>query len=1024
MLTLLKRLKVVLFFFCCFNVSAQDFHLDSSSIYISQYSIQNFTSQNGLPQNEIVDLFLGSNNLLWISTRSAIIRYEGRELEIMDIDFGNKTKFISWPFFYRLNEDSIVSFINENRAVRISSKQVDLEPIADSLNLHIGWRGSFRSFEKEEFFAYRFRPIDSAKYYFANELETRFYDGNTKLKLNSVNASEILYFNLFEIDGRFFNITSSGHVLEINNNQVDTLFQSDFLKKSPNQPFQLISHYGEKDVFLYRKDELYRVSLEDNQLHLGLILKGLPSFSIQAIEYSEELGQIFIGTRKNGLIKISKSSINQIEISLPCKTSIDNYAIAQIGKDSIINSSGVLFNNGLANCDLLFKEPLNSKSLFYDAETELLYSSGQGGITVADKKGQRIKKISVDSISMGSKNIIKYKGEIYFTLANHGLCKVVEDEVKVLVKIPEMINMHCHHLRAFSDSVFYMAGIFGVLKVNPQSGEYEKMDFPSNSGAVYIDIFDSVIWIGTYGEGIYFYKTGHWYHFAPKKLASLNYAHNIIRQGERVYIPTNNGFFGFRINDVYEYCYGNINKIQAYVFDNDDGLRFNEFNGRCQNLSLEIETGEVVFPTLKGLVYFDVKSFTPPPIENKIFLEEVIIQGEGTQDSAHLSLASNYQSFELKLLHPYYGKPLNAETFYRIPEISSSWSKFDPSQSIRVDRLPFGNYSIDILIPGSDDGLFKPIQVLTFKVDKPYYFKVYFLLSISISIILLVVSGFLLYRQWSKRKRRELEVLIQKRTEQLRSSNKEIEKALRIREKIITVFSHDIRGPLSYFKKIVKEVQYKAQINNYKNLEKELYFLMLSAESSFTTADNVVNWIHGQISIQHGQIERVNLEEVVLGLLLNKREEFSRSKINGSFDIHPDCFVFIEIGGMEIILNNIIQNSLKYSRTLLQINGRISENSLVILEIFDDGGGIDNQKKLDLLNLGNPVKSNHGRNGQIGSGLGLFMIREIVMRNKGTVHYSNFEKGLMVQITFPLAKEDGEEPLNWDKSRNYFSDKD
>ena len=95
-------------------------------------------------------------------------------------------------------------------------------------------------------------------------------------------------------------------------------------------------------------------------------------------------------------------------------------------------------------------------------------------------------------------------------------------------------------------------------------------------------------------------------------------------------------------------------------------------------------------------------------------------------------------------------------------------------------------------------------------------------------LLLLVFLVIYLIQLRNKKNRIRLEKIISQRTEELEESKKSVEMALNIREKMITVFSHDIRGPLAYFRQIVTEIQYKVEELRFKGINKELKDLVIT----------------------------------------------------------------------------------------------------------------------------------------------------------------------------------------------------
>lgn len=982
-------------------------NIDSKPLF-GQYSIKYFNTENGLPQNEVVDLYLTKHKFLWITTRIGLARYDGRELKQMKAP-GDVVSFsLDFPWFYHQKDGTVTTLFGGETPVRIKENQFDLELYekAKMFKLSFGSKGSFRFSSSFNSYQYEFVPIDSNSLYLESEEGLVFSRGGKTFPLKSSPKSPLRLENCFLLNKRTFNLCPSGHVLEFNGNIIDTLFHDPALQvKGEKDKNQIIWHYGREDCFLLKNNGLYKIELGNNRPKFRLILSDLPNVRVQAVSFSEKDDLLFLGTRKSGLMQISKSSIIQTQIDETCFGSVDNYAIARIGKDSIINTSGILFHNKQSPCEKLFVENLEVKSLFYDEQSEIIYGSIQGGLLAINKNSPReTKNILLEGNPERGRNIMKYKGEIYFTIPGKGLCKLKNGKIEVLVKFSFENRSNAFQLKAFSDSVFYMAGNFGIAKINPLNGEHELLDVPLFGGVTSMNLFDDVFWATTYGNGILIRIDNQWRNFSPPNYKALKYSHEIKRIGDKIFIPTNSGLYSFDINKVYQYVKEKLDIIHGYAFNETDGLEFNEFNGRCQNTTITTKDGNIYFPTLKGIVKFNSKAFNPYPVRKEIFVEHILVNDKDTIGGSSFNLDSQFENFSVKVLHPYYDDPKNAMTYRRIPEISKSWFQFNISEPIKIDRLPPGAYSLEIFIPGFDSDSNSKQKLLSFEVKPPFYNTPEFYAAAFLVLVLFIFMLVLLLQLRARKNRIRLEKIISKRTSELAESKNDVEKALKIREKMITVFSHDIRGPLSYFRQIVSEVQHKVKTLEIKEIDKELDYLHMSADASFTTANNVVNWIEGQIRLEEGERTIVNLEEEVFQVMIKRAVQIERSGIKSSFHI-PPCHIEMETGGMEIILNNIIQNALKYTRTKINIEGILNQNE-VELAIMDDGGGIVDLERLKKLNTGGPISSRVGRNGQLGSGLGLFMVREIVGRNHGNLKFVNFEDGLKVILTFPLVDED------------------
>jgi two-component system sensor histidine kinase GlrK len=109
---------------------------------------------------------------------------------------------------------------------------------------------------------------------------------------------------------------------------------------------------------------------------------------------------------------------------------------------------------------------------------------------------------------------------------------------------------------------------------------------------------------------------------------------------------------------------------------------------------------------------------------------------------------------------------------------------------------------------------------------------------------------------------------------------------------------------------------------------------------------------------------------------------------------------------LSVILDNLLSNAIKYSHENNVININCSlDNSLLSITVIDQGRGIASSQKekiFDAFYQGTPAK-----NAKIkGSGLGLTIVKELLMRLNGTINITSStgkNSGTAMTITLPNA---------------------
>ena len=223
------------------------------------------------------------------------------------------------------------------------------------------------------------------------------------------------------------------------------------------------------------------------------------------------------------------------------------------------------------------------------------------------------------------------------------------------------------------------------------------------------------------------------------------------------------------------------------------------------------------------------------------------------------------------------------------------------------------------------------------------------------------------------------------------------------KDKLLTVIGHDLRAPVRNLTNIVEmfETGY-LDANEVNELMKEINPIVKGTE---LTLVNLLEWAGSQIKGR--TIKSSNVDVFLLGVEME--QTFSHAlhlkKIQFINKAYPGQRVFADENHLKIILRNLISNAIKFTSQKGMITFfTIVENSEIIVGVEDTGKGMTGEEVKRLFDVGTHF-SNSGTLGEMGTGIGLLLCKELIEFNGSTLEVeSTLYKGSKFYFRLPLVK--------------------
>jgi PAS domain S-box-containing protein len=244
-------------------------------------------------------------------------------------------------------------------------------------------------------------------------------------------------------------------------------------------------------------------------------------------------------------------------------------------------------------------------------------------------------------------------------------------------------------------------------------------------------------------------------------------------------------------------------------------------------------------------------------------------------------------------------------------------------------------------------------------------------------------------RKLAEAENKKLAVALQDRNEDLSKINAEL-------DRFVYSASHDLRAPIASLLGLIEVARLEVNMDNMgrlldmqqKSLERLDHFIKDIVDHSRNTRLLVESAEVNFKALVHGSFEHLQFME-------------NANRIRKGIVVEQDGTFFTSPSRLEIILNNLISNSIKYAdfrKDDPNIEVRIKSNSkMAEMRVIDNGEGIPTDAKPKIFDMFYRASANG-----MGSGLGLYIVKEAIQKIGGSiVVYSEPGKGTEFVVEIP-----------------------
>ena len=484
---------------------------------------------------------------------------------------------------------------------------------------------------------------------------------------------------------------------------------------------------------------------------------------------------------------------------------------------------------------------------------------------------------------------------------------------------------------------------------------------------------NGVLWIGTYGGGLNRLKDGKFTRYTTADGLFDNGVFHILEDNHgNFWMSSNKGIFRVKKQELEEFAAGARTRISSVAYGKEDGMRNRECNGGFQPAGWKTTDGRLWFPTIRGLVVIDPDKINTNTLPPPVVIERFIADSSVVSLQEPVVLPGETERLEFHYAGLSYSAPQRVVFRYKLEGFDQGWIEAGNRRTAYYTNIPPGSYTFRVAA-ANEDGIWNDDGASwTFEVQSFFYQKGWFYTVCAFSVIGLAVGFYFLRVRHLVRLNLELEDRVSFRTEevveqknqlarvnvelstllvqleeksrQLQFSKVRAEEANNAKSQFLAIVSHELRTPLN---SVIGFANILFKKKRGKLDEEDLLYVERILENGkhlLTLIDGVLDLSKIEAGRGDVTIERVSLTHLIQDTIDQLEGRLLEKEVTLDRDL-PEKEIYLETdeGKLKQILINLIGNAIKFTdrgticvRLIVDPSSRKPQR----IDVIDSGIGI------------------------------------------------------------------------------------
>jgi ligand-binding sensor domain-containing protein/signal transduction histidine kinase len=739
--------------------------LASSSLGFAQLVVDNWTTENGLPQNSINDILQTRDRYLWLATHGGLVRFDGVRFVVFDRSIeGIESQRLRALHedregtLWAASEDGMLVRYRGGRFTTFGREHglppvggVRIEEDEDGV-LWVSWLDRFTRYDGTRFETLLpsqlggpvLRPptpyLDTwwgeTPAGIAAFVRGRVRTYEIRALLDGASVARVTH----DRTGNVWIGTDRGDVIRASDRGSERFTHH---RGCPaGSPFAWLMQGGNGDVWWAAADGLRRIRNGECE---PIRTPELHSIDVRSF-YADDEGSTWFGTPARGVFRLHDAAVSVLQERDGVSLRIA-YAILQDRTGAVWISTGGLqqYANGRVT---RFSNP----DAFSPDLVNCLYQDRAGTLWVCTRAG--LKHLRDGQLHQYEDRSGLLGGAIWTVLEDRsgalwfgteaGLVRSSGAQVTSYTTKDGLAHDRVTALFEDRSGALWIGTAQGLTRFDGEAFVTfrEREGFVGSTVRAFHEDRDGYLWVGTYDGGLY--------RLAHQRLTRYTRADGLYDNGVFQILEDDDGYFWMGSNrgiqrvsrrELNEFAGGARQSVTAVAVGVRDGLTSVEVNGGRPPSGLKTADGRLWFPTMGGVAILDPAGFRTKPQPPQAIIEELHLDGKATAVVPPVRLDPRVLSFDIRYTAPSFVRPEQVKFRYRLSGFHQEWVEADTRREASFYGIPPGTYTFEV-VAGDRDGSWSDSPAsLSIAVLPPFWRTWWFASLMMVAIVALGLTA-------------------------------------------------------------------------------------------------------------------------------------------------------------------------------------------------------------------------------------------------------------------------------------------